>query len=220
MFSAVGYRSIKEVEDRARDFQIPGFTSTDFHDRLVSLSGVFSISAIGVVTRQPPGILAVGNNGEYLFLSRQMWRVDLRRIRDAAVGGSDLGVGLWVLTPEPDDDGCDPLLATISSEFAEALVPFEGQSLVVSEVEADSLLKNLSELVAQLPIVKHATPEDEANAYKAYIAPFVEGGVRATVAKHEDWRKQNSISRERMRELRREFAPPKWQQRGSLKKTE
>lgn len=213
MFSPVGYVSLKEVEDKARDVAAHGFTSADFHQILKEVSAVFVTDTSGSVIRMAPGLLAVGNDGEYLFVSRSTWIVNLERLRNQPTSGSGLRVGLFCRTRKECDEFPDDLLRHINFEYAETLARFEGWAVVVSEGDADELTREIKGFQPKRDVIKHGSAQEEEEAFKAYVASFGESDTPTNSA-IEDWGSLNSMSRLRIREMKTNFAPPHWSRPG------
>ena len=219
MFSPEGYLSLKDVENRAKGLNIPGLTSAVFHERLSNLPGLFAASSSGVVTRISLGVLAVGNDGQYAFLNRGTWAIDLKCIRDLS-GENDLGVGVWLLAYELKAKDVDPLWRLVEDGFADLLVSFEGQALVMIEDDAEKLLKELEGLVAPPTPEERARPMSRAEAsrqWEDWVGSF-DPADKPTVAQREAWGRARGISRERIRELTRDSAPAHWSAPGAPKK--
>lgn len=217
MFSPVGYLSIKEVEDHIKGLNITGFTSSDFHERLSNLSSIFATSDSGITMRMSLGVLSVANDGEYAFVDRKNWVIDLDKVRDAAGEGSGLDVGVWVLSFELDDADRDPLWKFVNYGFADALAPFERQALVMVEDETEKLIKELDDFVAPSIPIERIKLDDEKAGVQDWIASY-EGKQPPTISEREQWYRQHNISRDKGRSYLKKFAPESWQKPGRRKK--
>ena len=233
MFSPVGYTSIKEIEDHAKSLNIPNVTSAVFHKLLSEVLEVFAASPGGTTMKLLPGVLGVGNDGEYVFLQRKTWTVDLQRVREAARELNNLSVGQYLLTVEDEADR-DPLLKNLSLEFAEALQPFEGHALVFRESDASRLTEKLEEFARNPPPPlkpkleeMFASLEEGVAAYNQQVENWESRGQLTTPAEREKWiMLRDAISlpgskRDRARQIRKESSEPNaWSHKGRRKKRE
>lgn len=169
MLSPPEYYLIKELEMRARGLGIQDFTSAEFHERLKSTGGIFSIGEHGQIRRVPPTVLLVTTDGEYAFLDRRSWSINMTRAR-AAARALPPHIGVQLLKSEMDDEDLREFPDGLDISVGNALVELDGTALAVSVGDAETILRELRELAEERPLVEDAPPLEKLGSFSDLLA--------------------------------------------------
>ncbi len=239
MHSPAGYTPLSELNVNAKWDE--HLSHDEVAARILDVGGIFATNAAGIAFRLSEHILAT-HLGRFAFVDPNSWVVSLPRpgdFRNEIRGDLQLYAGGFTSVDAEYDERLGNILSNLpisemKSSGADNRLPDNvPDGLVIEVAKLDGspicmtdgdfakvetkLLADLKTLAKNPSPIRHATPEDEERAYKEFITPYVDDGTRATMPFHEEWQKQNSISRKRLRELRKLFAPTDWQRPGAQK---
>lgn len=227
MFSPPEHCSIKELELRARGLCNGTLTSAEFHSVLTKADAILAYRVGREVVRIPPTALLVTLDGEYAYLDRTEWTLDLSRARSVARALS-VEEGILLLTYEMDDEEFQKYPGGLNATFAQSLAKLDGWLIVLESEEAEAALEGLVGQFGSQDDQRPACPAkprrrfaDKAElerAMREWIASFPES-EKPTTQQREQFFKDTGITRKRGRELLGKLAPDHWSRRGRPKKT-
>ncbi|WP_171116873.1 hypothetical protein [Ruegeria sp. HKCCA5463] len=202
MFNPIGYVSLYEI---ASEYRSANVSWDDFANQIGQVGSVAIYSPGEQPVQVSLDLLSMiqwGERMEFAFIDAGSGVVSLAKIRDAAKGMEpELFVGVAILFRL---DTANLTGHQISLDFAQKLEPFEGQQIIVSDIEADRIrvaLKNLS----PKPAKRFATTAERDAAYNTLLDSFP--GRKPTQKQREEWRKAHGITRDKERQLWDAYKP-------------